>query len=613
MYDSQIEQLFIQARENHRVSRDSLDYYLSRILEFDTLQLSNLSLARIHHVKGLYYETLPRYDSATYAFSYGASLLSDNYYKCVLLLRAGTVAARANQFESYNNIMNKAEKLVNKLDDPVQEASFYATKGEYYMVIDNYESAIVHLTKADSILEANDIIRSRDYYCYRLGFSYRRLSKYPEAFKYFEKSIDLSTQLNNVALLAGNYLDLSRMYRNSQRFDEALELQEKHLDLVYEIKDMMQIQRGLENMGIIYTETEQWDKAESYFLNSLEAAYEINDNHSIGDALSNVGSFYYRKGDIDNAYNYYKQSYNYRLDNNGNPISILSSLFHLGDVDVVKKDYASAEANLKKAVFLADSVHQTKWVVSTTQRLADLYKLKGNYYKYAEVLEEYIDAKDKLNSELQNTNFNKLMVQYETKQKEMTIALQLEQLKTSRHRQIIIGISFLFLLTFTIALFINKKVRMRTFRAIYRQQLLVNDQRKVINSLLKKTKELKLPDVENVLLSNLKDLLEVKEIYRNPEVSLEMVAKELGTNITYASQLVNNEFNCNFKTLINRYRIAYCKECIKNSNAKDTMKSLGLQAGFKSQSAFYACFKDSVGMTPLQFAKVSKIESSVAV
>ena len=610
--DSEIEKIYNRAKENHRTSRDSIEYYLTELLKYDTLQLSELSLARIHHIRGLFYETQLKYDSAASVFSYGASLIGDNSLKATLLLRAASDASRVQDYDRFNQLMIKAEKLVEKLGDPIHEAAFESNKGDYNIGIDNYENAIPHYLKADSILEANDILRTRDYYCYRVGLAYRRLSKYPQAFEYLKKSIALSTQLNNTYRLAHNYIDLSRMYRSSQRYDEALKWQEKHLELAHEIEDLAQVQKGLENMGIISAETKEWDKAESYFMQALETAYEINDPSSIGDALSNTGNFYYRRGNLEKAFNYYKQSYAYRKEHYNTPLAILSSLYHLGDVDLARGNFASAETHLQRAVSLADSANQSGWAVTTSKRLADLYKSNGDYNKYTDALEQYVKAKDRWNTELQNTNFNKLTVQYETKQKETTIALQAEQLKSSRQLQIIIGISFLFLLFFTSAVFINKKVRMRTFRAIYRQQLLVNDQQKVISSLLKKTATLKPRETDSKLLVSLKDLLEKEEIFKNPEVSLEMVAKELGTNITYASKLVNGQFNCNFNTLINRYRIDYCKECIRDGYGNATMKSLGLQAGFKSQSAFYASFKDSVGMTPLQFAKVSRMEVSIA-
>ncbi|GAF03291.1 melibiose operon regulatory protein [Saccharicrinis fermentans DSM 9555 = JCM 21142] len=324
--------------------------------------------------------------------------------------------------------------------------------------------------------------------------------------------------------------------------------------------------------------------------------------------MSNTGNFYYLRGDYDNAHHYYQKSYEHRKKHYNKPLSIISSLFHLGDLDLVNQNFKSSEANLKKAVFLADSANLIGWAVTASKRLVDIYKKTNDYKKHTKALEQYVSYKDRWNSEVQNTKFNKLTLQYEKKHNEAIIAMQANQLKIGRLLLIIISISLIFVISITVFIFIHKAARLRAFRAIYRQQLLVNDQKRVIESLLKEVNTIKPEKSESVLRSRLVELLEKQEIYKNQDVSLEFVANKLATNITYVSKLVNSEFNCNFNTLINQHRINYCKSCIKDNEEKIPMKSIGLNAGFKSQSTFYATFKEFVGMTPLQYAKISKME-----
>ena len=606
--DKEIDIIYKQALNNHRTSRDSANYFLNACLKYDTLQLSDLSKARILHLKGLDYETKLQYDSAEITFSHAASLLKNQSLKATLLLRSAVDALKMQDYEKYNHIMAASEELVNKLNDPIHLASFQANQGEYYIEIEDYEKAIPFFTKADSILKSKQILRGRDDFQYLIGFAYRRLSKYSPAFEHLQKSISFSTQLNNNYRLTFNLLDISRMYRDAQRYDEALKWEKKHLDLAHKHKNMEQIQRGFENMGIIHVGKKDWETAETYFKKSLNLAIEINEPAGVGDALSNTGNFYYLRGDYDIAQQYYQKSYEHRKKYFNRPLSIISSLFHLGDVDLVNKNFKSSEANLEKAIFLADSANLIGWAVTASKRLVDLYKITDDYKNQTKALQQYVDYKDRWNSEVQNTNFNKLSLQYEKKQNETIIAMQADQLKINRLLLIIIGISLFFVISITVFIFIHKEARLKAFRAIYRQQLLVNDQKRVIESLLKGSNAIKPINSENKLLSRLLELLEKQEIYKNQDLSLELMANKLATNITYVSQLINNEFNCNFNTLINRYRIDYCKICIRNNDEKIPMKSIGLNAGFKSQSTFYSTFKEFVGMTPLQYARISKME-----
>jgi len=606
--DAAVEEVYQKALSNHQTKRDSLDYFSQQCLQYDTLLLSDLSKARISHINGLMYETQLKYDSASTSFLYGASLLPNDTLKVRLLLRAACDVVRISDFETYRKVMNEAGELVKRLDAPFQNAAFWGAKGDYSVEIEDFNQAVLCYSQADSILEANGILRVRDYYQNRIGLAYRKLSKSSLAYEAILKGIELSKLNNNMPRLVAGYIQLSRMYRSAQRYDEALKWQKKQLSLASELNDKSQFREGLEHMGIIYTEKKEYDLAEDYFIEALEIAYNINDPAAIGDGLANLGNFYYRKGDMTKAIDYYNRSYNYRKAHYNRDIAILNSLFHLGDAYLVIKNRELSEYYLKKAVQMADSTQAIGWAVTVNKRLVDLYRSANDYEKYAKALQHYIDVKDKWNTKKENTKFNQLSVQYETRQKETTIALQREQLKTRKQLLILLANALIFVILIVTAVLINKKIRGRALRAIYKQQLLVNDQRKVISSLLKETASYRPDQGENKLLSDLLTLLEDQHIYQNPDLSLEMLAQEMGTNITYVSQLINKEFDCNFKTLVNRYRINYCKEQIKVNSSSLTMKNIGQMAGFKSQSTFYATFKAEVGMTPLQFTKISQLD-----
>jgi AraC-like DNA-binding protein len=606
--DAAVEEVYQKAISNHRTKRDSLDYFFHQCQQYDTLLLSDLSKAQICHIKGLMYETQLKYDSASVSFLYGASLLSNDTLKVILLLRAACDVVRISNFDEYQKVMAEAGELVKQLDDPVQNAAFWGAKGDYSVEIEDFKQAVSCYSQADSILEANGILRVRDYYQNRMGLVYRKLSKFPLAYEALLKGIELSKLNNNMPRLVIGYIQLSRMYRCTQRYDEALKWQKKQLALAYDLNDRSQIREGLEHMGVIYTEKKAYDLAEDYFIEALEMAHDINEPSAIGNGLSNLGNLYYCKGDMTNAIDYYNRSYSYRKAHRNGDFAILNSLFHLGDAYLAVKNTELGAYYLTKAVHLADSSQEIGWAVTVNKRLVDLYRSTNDYEKYANALQHYIEVKDKWNKEKENTKFNQLSIQYESRQKETTIALQREQLKTRKQLLILLGDAFLIIVLIVFVVFINKKARARAFRIIYKQQLLVNDQRKVISSLLKKTDVYKLNHSENNMLPDLLTLFEDQNIYRNPDLSLEMLAQEMGTNTTYVSQLINKEFDCNFKTLVNRYRINYCKEQIKVNPGSLAMKNIGLMAGFKSQSTFYAIFKAEVGMTPLQFAKISQMD-----
>jgi YesN/AraC family two-component response regulator len=67
------------------------------------------------------------------------------------------------------------------------------------------------------------------------------------------------------------------------------------------------------------------------------------------------------------------------------------------------------------------------------------------------------------------------------------------------------------------------------------------------------------------LKQSLLDYFLQEKPYLNPDLNLGDVSKALGTNKTYLSQLINREFEMNFYTFVNQYRIDYVFPFIKNN------------------------------------------------
>ena len=98
--------------------------------------------------------------------------------------------------------------------------------------------------------------------------------------------------------------------------------------------------------------------------------------------------------------------------------------------------------------------------------------------------------------------------------------------------------------------------------------------------------------------------LEVRKVFLDPKLSLVKFSSIVGTNTTYLSNAVNNYFGCNFKRLINSYRVARAKELLDGKDCP--VSELFSRCGFASKSVFYVAFRKVVGMTPLQYISQSR-------
>ncbi|NQZ78065.1 MAG: AraC family transcriptional regulator [Ekhidna sp.] len=107
---------------------------------------------------------------------------------------------------------------------------------------------------------------------------------------------------------------------------------------------------------------------------------------------------------------------------------------------------------------------------------------------------------------------------------------------------------------------------------------------------------------ENDLLQRLVVCLDEEEIFKDPLLTLPKLARQLGTNGHYLSQIINSSFNKSFNELINEYRVK--KACVLLGNEKSqSVEEMGETSGFASASSFFRVFKKQIGQTPAQYRK----------
>lgn len=98
-------------------------------------------------------------------------------------------------------------------------------------------------------------------------------------------------------------------------------------------------------------------------------------------------------------------------------------------------------------------------------------------------------------------------------------------------------------------------------------------------------------------VSRLEVLMKEESLYRNEGLSLGDVAAQLDLTSHQLSELVNAEFDQGFSQYIREHRIEYAKRQLL-AEPKASVLSIGLDAGFTSQSSFYTAFGKHAGESP---------------
>nr|WP_321453252.1 AraC family transcriptional regulator [uncultured Carboxylicivirga sp.] len=611
--DIKIDSIYQNAKSNSRTLQQSSLDFCERIKPYLHQPLSDISRAKIEYIHATHYRKNRQIDSSLLCFENGLSYLhKEDSLLFLFYINAARDAADLILDDKFRNYITKSETLAQKLKKPQYQASCIGARALYLMNEEKYEQAEPLLYRADSILATYQITEERDSYQYLLGVGYRRRSYFPEAYEHLTQSMILCKKNGNMHCLLNVYINICRIYRKEKRFEEALKWQQKYMELCQQVHSPIQQRKSYEGMGIIYAEMKKWDKAKTYFQKAVDYARSIHHSESLAVALTNFGNFYRLQGDYNNAINYYKEAYNYKLKDNAQNLSLIRCINSLGKAYMENNNSVMAKKYLNMALNLSDSLESVYWKSIINKSFFNLYKKEKNYPEAIKYITSYLTLKNEVDQRNASDKLEKLLVRYETQEKDHTIAIQKQEIKIKRNTIIGISMIMLLLISLSVLIIVNKKIRSRAIQSIYKQHLETQQRQNLINSLLKEKSAQPINSTENRLMATLLKLLDDDQIFRQKELTLDIMAKRLNTNITYVSQLINKEFECNFNTLINRYRIDYCKKKITESKDENVlMKQIGFEAGFSSQSTFYNAFKNEVGITPTQFRKAIIIEKGI--
>ncbi len=123
----------------------------------------------------------------------------------------------------------------------------------------------------------------------------------------------------------------------------------------------------------------------------------------------------------------------------------------------------------------------------------------------------------------------------------------------------------------------------------------------VVASLSYTTSTLKNIDIDEQA-KKLDELMRDAKLYQNENLNLAMVADAMALTSHQLSELINVHFGKSFSRYIREQRVTAAKALLA-SQPEASILAISLETGFKSQSNFYAAFKEIIGMSPGDYRK----------
>ena len=106
----------------------------------------------------------------------------------------------------------------------------------------------------------------------------------------------------------------------------------------------------------------------------------------------------------------------------------------------------------------------------------------------------------------------------------------------------------------------------------------------------------------STLMERIDDAMLNDNMFLQPDLSLVTLCEKVGTNRTYASKAIKDAKGCNFSDYVNRFRLDYALEMMKNTPKDDiVIQNIAMQCGCGSIQTFYRYFKLFYNETPTQW------------
>lgn len=123
----------------------------------------------------------------------------------------------------------------------------------------------------------------------------------------------------------------------------------------------------------------------------------------------------------------------------------------------------------------------------------------------------------------------------------------------------------------------------------------------------KKYKSSSLSDEEmNNLYVKIENLFKSDQVFLDPQLKINDLAKELKVTTHKVSQTINTKSGKSFYDFVNQFRVKYFKELLSNKdNRKFTILALGIESGFNSKASLNRIFKEYAGQSPKKFQQIN--------
>ncbi len=200
-----------------------------------------------------------------------------------------------------------------------------------------------------------------------------------QAIYYYQQSLTLRRELNDIAGLAASTLNLGVLLYHQANYAQAQERTEEAINYYIALQNQRGLASALTNMGIVLQEQEHHGLAENYYNQALEILTELE--HTVGQAnlLALLGTAAREQGQLDKAKALFMRSL--ELHRQIAAPEITTPLEGLGYIALAEGDSERARAYLHEHLRHAQTMEHPRFIIMALEAIAHLAVATGQPLK----------------------------------------------------------------------------------------------------------------------------------------------------------------------------------------------------------------------------------------
>jgi AraC-like DNA-binding protein len=463
------------------------------------------------------------------------------------------------------------------------------------------------------------------------AYAYNNSGKLDSALLFTRQMLLFGERNKDEKLTRNAIVSMATILSQNRRFDEALAYYQRANLLTIKLKDTINFSLGKFNLGLTFLNLIKTDSCIYYLLQAATLAQQNRQNDALIYIYGTMADCYLRMKNEKERKRYLLLA-NQIAEKIGNKQFLAMGFSNLAQGALELKSYNEVLGYGQRALDLLKEQPYPVLKMKVDSMMCSAWKETGNFSEAFNYLSVFVKEKEQISSERQQQQLNSLMVSLQVKEKDLTIAQQQLDLGRKKKNLQLMGlvVVIIVLLAMGQLLFIvrNRKFRKELFRKEkdldqqmieiqtwmeWKQNNAYIEKRSPVNILEKveQTKERPSFNAQTSLYTALRELFNSQKLYLDPELNLNTVIRILSTNKKYLYQAISENSDENFRSFLNRYRVAEAKRIIGQkllTTEELILSELYASVGFNSPATFYKAFKSVTGLSPQDYATELKAE-----